>query len=147
MAAISNRAITLSDSLKNTVDTQDTTSKTQMYWTMLYNTYVYWILLKWPEKSEQEERKRGKNVSFNLLQPLHWYCGQRNTLSYRNQGSEPAKLDLVKERVKIALTYFFPVVWPPKGTCLFVSRVRLMECLLPDGRVHIQKTKRKHILK
>ena len=62
MAVISNRAITLSDSLKNTVDTQDSKSKTQMYWTMLYNTYVYWIQLKWPEKSEQEERKRGKNV-------------------------------------------------------------------------------------
>ena len=31
MAVISNRAITLSDSLKNTVDTQDSTSKTQMY--------------------------------------------------------------------------------------------------------------------
>ena len=56
MAVISNTAITLSDSLKNTVDTQDSTSKTQMYWTMHCSV----IQLKWPEKSEQEERKRGK---------------------------------------------------------------------------------------
>ena len=97
MAVISNRAITLSDSLKNTVDTQDSTSKTQMYWTMQYNTYVYWIQLKWPEKSEQEQRKKGENVGLNLLQPLHCYCGQCNTLSYRNQGSEPTKLDLVRK--------------------------------------------------
>ena len=67
MAVISNRAITLSDSLKNTVDTQDSTSKTQMYWTMLYNTYVYWIQLKWPEKSEQEERKRVKKCKFEFV--------------------------------------------------------------------------------
>ena len=105
MAVISNRAITLSDSLKNTVDTQ--ASKTQMYWTMLYNTYVYWIQLKWPEKSEQEERKRVKKVGLNLLQPLHWYCGQCNTLSYRNQGSEPAKLDLVRKSKNCIDLMFF----------------------------------------
>ena len=36
-----------------------------------------------------------------MLQPLHWYCGQCNTLSYRKQGSEPAKLDLVKKSKSI----------------------------------------------
>ena len=42
-------------------------------------------------------KEKGKNVGLNLLQPLHCYCGQCNTLSYRNQGSEPAKLDLVRK--------------------------------------------------
>ena len=68
-----------------------------MYWTMLYNTYVYWIQLKWPEKKWTRGKEKGKIVGLNLLQPLHLYCGQCNTLSFRNQGSEPAKLDLVRK--------------------------------------------------
>ena len=103
MAVISNRAITLSDSLKNTVDTQDSTD-------VLNNVIQYLCVLNTIEvatKKWTRGKEKGKNVGLNLLQPLHWYCGQCNTLSYRNQGSEPAKLDLVRKSKNCIDLMFF----------------------------------------
>ena len=61
MAVISNRAITLSDSLKNTVDTQDSIKTRHRCIEQCY-TIPICIEYNWSgqKKSEQEERKRGK---------------------------------------------------------------------------------------
>ena len=108
MAVISNRAITLSDSLKNTVDTQDSIKTRHRCIEQCY-TIPICIEYNWSGQKKRWTRgkEKGKIVGLNLLQPLHLYCGQCNTLSFRNQGSEPAKLDLVRKSKNCIDLMFF----------------------------------------